>query len=215
MTTNVIHSVEPQLEKKRQVDIDFLFLDLNTCTRCVGTGKNLEAAIEAVSQTLALTNVHVNVNPILIDSDEKAQLHQFVTSPTVRVNGRDIALETRESLCDSCTDLCGCDTGTACRVWLYQGEEYTEAPVPMLIEAILQEAYRVPVQGVSNRRLTPPDDYEKVPENLQRFFAGVAEKTAVASSCCSVTEQQSCCEPTEKASCCDAEATSSGGCGCK
>lgn len=41
-------------------------------------------------------------------------------------------MEMYESECDSCTDLCGCEEGTRCREWLYQGERYTEAPVPMI-----------------------------------------------------------------------------------
>jgi hypothetical protein len=110
---------------RRTIDIDFLFLDLNTCARCVGTDQNLEKALNAVEHFLASAGIEVHVDKILIDSCEKAAAHEFVTPPTIRVNGRDIALETRESRCDSCTDLCGCAERTNCRVWLYRGVEYT------------------------------------------------------------------------------------------
>ncbi len=194
----------------RQVDIEFLFLDLNTCTRCVGTNESLETAIDSVKEVLGLTGVQLNVNKVLIDSEEKALAHQFVTSPTIRVNGRDIALETKESLCDSCTDLCGCDEGTNCRIWVYQGQEYTEAPVAMIVEALLQEIY-----GSSPKPGDTSVEYNEVPENLQNFFVSQSEQVAnTSSSCCSSEEQESCCEPSEKSTCCG-EVSQTASCGCQ
>jgi hypothetical protein len=154
--------------------------------------------------------VDLRVNKILIESPQQAQAHRFVTSPTIRLKGRDIALDTRESRCDSCTDLCGCAEGTECRVWLYQGQEYTEAPVAMLAEVILQEVLSPTLQATPK-----PVTYGEVPENLQRFLANKAPgvNTEVL-SCCSPTEQQSCCEPAAKATCCG-EVASTGSCGCQ
>ncbi len=210
MMAQTFNSPAGQHSTQREIGIDFLFLDLKTCTRCVGTGKNLEKAVASVEQVLHLMDAEIAVNKILIDSTEKAQAHRFVTSPTIRVNGQDLAFETKESKCDSCSDLCGCAEGTDCRVWLYRGEEYTEAPVAMIAEAILQEVFYTPLQT------TPPAvAYDDVPENLQGFFAGKARKEVpAASDCCSSVEQQSCCEPSEKASCCS-DLSQSGDCGCK
>ncbi len=192
------------------VDVDFLFLDLKTCTRCIGTDRNLEKALESVQQVLQFTGAVVSLNKILIDSAEKAAAHRFVTSPTIRLNGHDIALVTHESKCDSCTDLCGCSAGTHCRVWLYRGEEYTEAPVAMLVEAILQETFRMP-RPEAPAALTASE----VPENLQRFFAGVSELPGRnVSTCCSPAQQQTCCEPANKAACCG-ESLVQQGCGCQ
>jgi hypothetical protein len=198
------------LSTLRQIDVDFLFLDLKTCTRCVGTDKNLEQALASVEQVLRMAGAELSVNKIFIDSTEKARAHHFITSPTIRVNGRDIALETRESKCDSCTDLCGCAEGTDCRVWLYRGEEYTEAPVAMIVEAILQEVFGAPQPAAATALA-----YEVVPKNLERFFDGVSERTApTVSTCCSPAKQQTCCEPSEKASCCGAAAEQQS-CGCQ
>jgi hypothetical protein len=198
----------------RALQVEFLFLDLQTCTRCVGTDANLETAIETVQQVLSATGIALNVEKILIDSPEKAHQHHFVTSPTIRVNGRDIALETRESRCDSCSDLCGCEEGTDCRVWVYRGQEYTEAPVGMIVEALLQEIAHP----------LPPADAEvaasrEVPENIAQFLAARATQVQAsaaqgAASCCSAAEQQTCCEPSAKASCCGASAVANG-CGCR
>ena len=198
----------PSAAEPRKLDIDFLFLDLNTCTRCVGTNTNLEKALAAVAHVLNLIGVEQKLNKVLIDSAEKAQTHRFVTSPTIRVNGRDIALETKESRCDACTDLCGCNEGTQCRVWSYRGEEYTEAPEAMIVEAVLQEVFRLPQLASAAAAQNPA-----VPENLQKFFAGQAAKNAPA--CCSTAEQQTCCAPAAKSACCGEAAPPANGCGCK
>lgn len=210
MNTQALELPRQQKFSPHQVDVDFLFLDLNTCTRCVGTNQNLEIAIDSLKQVLMLTGARLNVNKILIDSEDKARAHRFITSPTIRVNGRDIALETKESRCDSCTDLCGCEEGTDCRIWVYQGQEYTEAPVAMIVEALLQEVYGTP------RKATPTSpNYDEVPENLQNFFVGQAvQKANTPSSCCASEKQESCCEPSEKSACCG-EVSQSGSCGCQ
>lgn len=191
------------------VELEFLYLDLETCTRCVGTNENLETAIQSVADVLAFTKTELFVSKILIENEEQAQVHRFVTSPTIRVNGRDIALEFRESQCDSCTDLCGCDEGTNCREWVYEGEVHTEAPVGMIVEAILGDIFSKSPSATS----VPATD--GVPDNLKNFFVGKgASETAVNASCCSETEQQTCCEPVAKADCCGT-ANESGGCGCQ
>ncbi len=105
----------------RLIKIELLALDLTSCTRCVGTLQNIETAINIVQPALAVTGVQVNVRRLIIESEEQARQYRFFASPTVRINGKDIVLETIESQCDSCTDLCGSDEGTSCRVWPYQG----------------------------------------------------------------------------------------------
>ena len=71
MTTQTRNASTGRLSGRRKIDIDFLFLDLKTCTRCIGTGQNLEKALQAVEQVLHFTGVEVNLNKILIDSPEK------------------------------------------------------------------------------------------------------------------------------------------------
>jgi hypothetical protein len=197
----------------RSIEIEFLALDLNTCTRCVGTQANLDHALAIAQQVLRVTGYDVKVRTIVIESGEQARRYNFVTSPTIRMNGHDIALETIESRCDSCTDLCGCEEGTNCRVWRYQGQEYTEAPVGMIVDALLREVYS------GAQPLGAPPRIHDVPENLTRFFSGKDAKAAPVSSCCSPQEQVSCCAPTEKAACCgpspSTSATSTSSCGCK
>jgi len=190
----------------RTLEVELLAIDLSTCTRCTGTLANLEAAIEAVRQVAAPTGTAIRLRKILVGSEAEARQHRFVTSPTVRVAGRDIAFDTLESRCDTCTDLCGCQEGTSCRIWRYQGQEFTEAPVGLVVEALLREIAGAPAAAAP----TDAAGFE-VPENLRRFFAGKAEREPAAATCCPPAELASCCAPEEKASCCAPAATT---CGC-
>lgn len=149
---------------KKKIQIDFLYLDLSTCGRCQGTETNLEEAIREVSSVLEAAGYEVTLNRIHIDTKELAIKHQFVSSPTIRVNGRDIAMEFKESLCQDCGDLCG-DT-VDCRVWISEGVEYNEPPKSMIVNAILKEVY----SGSTVPR-NENEDY-RLPDNLARFFMG-------------------------------------------
>lgn len=174
----------------RTVTIELLALDLNICTRCVGSLKNIQRSIALLQDVLEVTNVQVSVTQRLIQSEEQARQYQFVSSPTIRVNGMDIALETYESQCDSCGDLCSCDGGVSCRVWRYRGEEYTEAPVGLIVEAILAAMYSDSVGTVS-----ASNAYAGVPDNLKQFFNNQRERSLEPdSTCCSESEQTTCCE---------------------
>jgi len=126
---------ESEAEKKHIV-IDFLYLDLSVCTRCQGTDTSLDEAINEVSRILEMTGTEVVVNKINVTSEELAIAHKFISSPTIRVNGHDIQINVKESLCEYCGDLCGDEVD--CRVWVYQGKEYSVPPKAMIIEAILK-----------------------------------------------------------------------------
>jgi hypothetical protein len=150
---------------KRQITIDFLYLDLSVCTRCQGTDTVLDEALAEVSNVLQATGAEVVLNKINVISEELAVAYKFISSPTIRVNGHDIQMEVRESLCESCGDLCGDEVD--CRVWVYQGKEYTVPPKGMIIEAILKEVY-----GGSQGRNVIEQEYV-IPENLKRFYSAM------------------------------------------
>jgi hypothetical protein len=190
----------------RTIDLELLALDLATCTRCVGTLANLETAIETVRGPLESTGTAVRVRKVVVENEEQARRHRFVSSPTIRIAGRDIGFDALESPCDSCSDLCGCAEGTNCRVWRYQGREHTEAPVGLLVEALLRAVVATP--GADEQ---PADS--ALPENLRLFFAGKAARADAAAACCSTAERSSCCAPAEKDSCCDPARPAA--CGCR
>lgn len=163
--------------EKKKIVIDFMYLDLSVCERCQGAEGSLEEAIDEVKRVLELTGVEVVVNKIHIDSEEKAIRYRFVSSPTIRINGKDIQLVTKESLCESCGDLCGDEVD--CRVWVYNGREYNVPPKAMIIDAILREVYSS--KDDKSKSNEEEQDYE-LPENLKKFFAAMRKKDK---GCCS------------------------------
>lgn len=201
--TNVM---SPASFSPRQLTIELLALDLDTCGRCTGTGANLDAAIQTVADVLREADVEVEVRKTVITSAAQARKLRFESSPTIRVNGRDIALELRESNCGDCGDICGCDGQVDCRVWVWQGREYTEAPKALIIDAIL----RTYAQAWEPLPL-PRKEYQ-LPENLRNFFQALEQKGAQESpACCDST---TCCDESEKETCCGAGARNEV-CGCK
>lgn len=157
---------EVEMEKKRII-IDFLFLDVSVCTRCQGTDTSLEEALSEVSTVLKATGVEVAVNKINVVTEELAKQYKFISSPTIRVNGHDIQMDVKESLCESCGDLCGDEVD--CRVWVYQGKEYTVPPKAMIIEAILKEVY-----GGGSKEQEEAE--YSLPDNLKKFYEAMKNK---------------------------------------
>ncbi len=175
------------MQEKRTIAVEFLYLDLTNCGRCVGTGSNLTEAIDRLSPTLNEIGVQLDVRRIHVRTKEEARRRGLEISPTVRVEGRDIQSDWTASECGGCDDLC-CPGSTKvdCRLWDWAGEKHTVAPVPLLMRAILAECF----SGEVERRRK---DGDELSENLERFFqAKVAssrrtstERTReTASRCC-------------------------------
>ena len=208
-----------------RIVIDFLFLDLTSCERCVGTDENLSAALQATRQVLEASGRQVEVRKHLVETEQDARRLRFVSSPTLRLNGKDLAVELTETSCGSeaCAD--GCGAHIDCREWTHQGRQYTQAPVALIVDAVLREIY-------TDRRPTDEDAEPAgpyaVPENLQRFFRAKQQATTTVpveavpvtgvedgqrAGCCSSAHAATCCAPAEKASCCGS--STAGDCGCR
>lgn len=160
MTKRQQTKMEPEV-----LEIELLAIDLSACTRCLGTLDNIKKAIGIVTPVFHTQGIELKVVEHLIETEQEAILHSFLSSPTVRINGKDIVFETKESRCESCSDLCGCGGGTDCRVWDYRGEDYTEAPVGLIVESLLREFQNDP-------KPHSVTEFKGVPENLRAFFAG-------------------------------------------
>ena len=208
MTNQALVVSSSAREAMDPITIDFLFLDLTTCTRCVGTDQNLESALGIVRDVLAATGATVEVRKTLVETAEQARGLRFMTSPTLRINGRDIALELKESPCGSEACSCGDGEQIACRVWTYRGREYLHAPVGLIVDALLGELYG----GVTRPGPDAPERYE-LPDNLEPFFTGMRQRSIEQSACCSQGEQASCCDASTKADCCGPSTAE--GCGCQ
>ncbi|MGB4659840.1 MAG: DUF2703 domain-containing protein [Mobilitalea sp.] len=152
-------------QQNKQIVIDFLYLDLSVCERCQGTESNLDTAINNVSEVLKAAGYDIELNKVNINTKELAIKYKFLSSPTIRINGKDIAMEVIESSCKECGDLCGDDVD--CRVWTYEGKEYTEPPKEFIINAILKEVYSE--KAVSDEKNADKTDYE-LPANLKKYF---------------------------------------------
>lgn len=169
-----------------QLKIEFLYLDLDVCTRCQGSEANLEEALVEVSTLLKAAGIQTALQKTHVQSLEQAQALGFASSPTIRLNGQDIQLELKENACPSCSELSG--TPTNCRIWVYQGQEYSVPPKAMIVDAILRAVYGG-AQENAPRRAQPALGME----NLQSFFEAKQRQTSAGgwlpetapASCCS------------------------------
>jgi hypothetical protein len=160
----------------RSLQIDFLYLDLDTCTRCRATDATLLEALQRTRPALDAAGVTVSVTKTLVASEAQAHALGFVSSPTIRINGVDIAGELVESACDSCSQTCACNGGVDCRDWLWRGERSHEPPLGLIVEAIMRHAGGTDPDSPP----TSPPTSATVPSNLRQYFAA----TGTASGCC-------------------------------
>jgi hypothetical protein len=146
------------LNQRGAIAIDFLFLDRETCTRCKGTEAALDEAIALTRPALGALGQAAAVRKVHVQSRDQAEAEDFVVSPTIRVNGADIHPEILLNSCAECGDLCGCEDGVDCRVWRHRGEEFTEPPVALLVEAIMTAAVGAGArEGAGSQPASLPD----------------------------------------------------------
>ena len=74
----------------KKVVVEYLYLDLQTCERCIGTDSVLDEVMRVLTPALELAGFDVEYNKTEIKTVDMAIQHQFVSSPTIRVNGQDI-----------------------------------------------------------------------------------------------------------------------------
>jgi hypothetical protein len=144
-------------------------LDRTFCDRCKGTEEVLREAVAEAQKILGPTGVAVSLKATHVKSEEEALALGFLSSPTVRIMGRDAALDVKENPCESCGELSGCDI--SCRVWTWRGQDYSVPPKAMLLDAILRDACLHP----AGERLLPTA-LQQLPDNLKQFFGGLRPK---------------------------------------
>ena len=151
------------------VVVDLLYLDNRVCGRCQGAEAVLDQAVSELTPVLHATGRRMVVNRVNITTRELAREHRFVSSPTIRVNGHDIQPAGSESRCEACGTLCG--DVVDCRTWDYNGEHFSTPPKALIVNAILSAVY------ATNPDLEPVYGDYVLPENLERFFAGLDRQT--------------------------------------
>jgi hypothetical protein len=162
---------------EKKVVVEYLYLDLQTCERCIGTDSILDEVMLVLTPALELAGFTVEYRKIEMKTAEIAIQHRFVSSPTIRVNGQDICKSVAENDCGCCSEIG--DTDVQCRVFEYNGKTFEIPPKEMLGEGILQLVFG---QSGGERSC----DKFKLPENLKNFFDGKETKSGCScqSNCC-------------------------------
>jgi NAD-dependent dihydropyrimidine dehydrogenase PreA subunit len=145
----------------KKVLVEYLYLDLNTCDRCIGTDRELVEVMNVLTPALQLAGYSVEYRKVEMTTAELAQQYRFLSSPTIRVNGQDIGGPVKENSCGCCGEISGTDVD--CRVWEAEGQTYEVPPKELLAEEILRAVF-VKAEGGSSA-------YE-MQENLETFFIG-------------------------------------------
>ena len=160
----------------KKVIVEYLYLDIDTCDRCIGTDTVLDEVMMILTPAFHLAGYEVVYNKTKMETAEIAIKHHFISSPTIRINGNDVCQSVSESSCGCCSDISGTDVD--CRVFEYNGENYEVPPKEMLADAILKAVFVQDEGGCSY------GNYE-LPDNLKQFFHGKEnKKCSCGSSCC-------------------------------
>jgi hypothetical protein len=150
---------------QKKVLVEYLYLDLQTCERCIGTGNFLDEIMKTLTPALELAGYTVEYNKVEMENANIAIQHKFLSSPTIRVNGRDICTSIQENNCGCCSDISGTDVD--CRLYEYKGKTYEVPPKEMLAEHILCSVFREDSEGCSC------ENAYQMPENLNSFYEGM------------------------------------------
>jgi hypothetical protein len=165
-------------EVRKVLNVDLIVIDLSTCKRCVPTGDQLRAAVKLLTPVADALGIELRHHETVVQTPAEAKEIALLSSPTIRLNGRDIAQDVRESLCESCGDLTDNNTSVDCREWHYRGKVYSAAPIALLVEALMEAMLKIDeIPPVA------PSPLKDLPENLRRYFEN--KKQARTSSCCS------------------------------
>lgn len=120
MTETVPAEREQQTPRKDSIDVEFLFWE-----EC----PSHERALEILQDVLDSEAVPANLSIRQIETDEDAETLHFPGSPTIRVNGEDIAPEVDDDV-----------VGLTCRTYVTPAGKITPLPPRDLIVDALREA---------------------------------------------------------------------------
>lgn len=143
-------------KKPKPVIIDFLYIDADTANRWQDSLSTLNESIVELSSLLNSSGLYIKVNKTLIDTADSAVEHRFVCSPTIVINGVDIAETTQSSIDDANQ-----------RVWLYKGAKYDTVPKPLVISAIIKAIYGATIPIIERPY--------SVPSNLEKYFDKISK----------------------------------------
>ena len=85
--------MENNVNLAKQVLVEYLYLDLQSCERCIGTDNVLDEVMEVLTPALEMAGYDVTYIKTEVETAEQAIDLRFEASPTVRVNGQDICID--------------------------------------------------------------------------------------------------------------------------
>ena len=125
----------------------------------------MQKAVRLLTPVAEALGIELKYRAIIVQSEAEAKQHALLSSPTIRINGRDIAQDIRESVCESCGDLTENNILVDCREWHYAGKVYSSAPLPLLLEAIMES-----MLNIDKEPPVPTVPLQELPENLKKYF---------------------------------------------
>ncbi|MBN2851804.1 MAG: DUF2703 domain-containing protein [Clostridia bacterium] len=150
-------------DMEKMIVIDYLYLDLETCERCIGTDQVLDEVMMTLTPAISMVGYKVVYNKTEMKTAAIAEQYKFLSSPTIRVNGRDICQSVSENNCGCCSEIS--QTDVDCRVFEYDEKTYEIPPKEMLAKDILNMIFGSADVFCSCQEYV-------LPENLKEFFDG-------------------------------------------
>ncbi len=150
---------------RKKLLLEYLYLDLQTCERCMSADKVLDSVVELLRPVMDAAGYRMEYRKILVENEEIAKEYCFRSSPTILLNGEDVFGEIIENDCGCCSDIAG--MGIKCRAFPCEGKLLDCPTKAMLLNAILKQLY-----ADSSKE---KEDYV-LPENLRIFFDGKRKK---------------------------------------
>jgi hypothetical protein len=153
--------------RPRDVTVELLYLDRESCGRCRATEAAVVGALTTVRPALALAGAGVVLDRRHVDSAATARAVDMAVSPTVRVSGRDLQPEFETSDCE-----CSGDEPVPCRVWQYGGRDHESPPFGLIVDAVVRAAYGLVPTDATPSGTDRPDD---VTSPVDAYFGGTDE----------------------------------------
>jgi hypothetical protein len=158
----------------KKITVEYLYLDLENCSRCVGTDGVLDEVMMTLTPALQLAGYDIAYQKVMMETSQLAEQYHFLSSPTIRVNGKDIFGAVKENHCGCCGEISGTDVD--CRVFEHEGENYEIPPAQMLAEALLKAVFGGAEAGCACGSYV-------LPENLKAFYEGKKSKAGCGCGC--------------------------------
>lgn len=161
-----IADIDPEKGLVRNLDIDYLYLDMTSCSRSMLGSAALDEALKECAPVLKTLGYRVRARRVNISTVFLAEYFNFSSSPTILVNGIDIFHSAQEEFCPDCSRVGNVDM--RCRVFDHNGIRYDHPTKALISDGIFRAIY-----GKQPRRSN--GDYS-VPESIISFFRGKAKR---------------------------------------